>query len=59
MAEVRDVTYVLFQFTDSQKLGIGSLESIILPKTFQKKSVINKLKDLQVYISSKTKVGVS
>jgi len=58
MGDQRTNAYVLFKFVDTQNFGIGTLDSIAIPKTFQKKSFLNKMKDVNKFISLKSQVGV-
>lgn len=54
----KDPVYILVTFLDTQKLGIGTLDSIALPGSFKKKVLAEKIKDVQEFISSKIKIGI-
>lgn len=58
MGEQRSNSYVLSKFVETQNYGVGTLDPIATPKTFQKKSFLNEMKDVIKFISEKLQVGV-
>lgn len=50
--------FFLFEFCDTKNLGIGTIESITIPRNFQAKSERDKLKFLDKARNEKTEVGV-
>ena len=50
--------FCLFDFKDLQKLGIGTIESIRIPRGFDTRSVTENLKLLASYRDKKTELGV-
>jgi len=58
MEDQRVNTYVLFKFVDTQNFGIGTLDSIAIPQTFQKKNFLSKIIDVNKFITKKSRVGV-
>ena len=58
MEEQRSNSYVLSKFVETQNYEIGTLDPIATPKTFQKKSFLNEMKDVIKFISEKPQFGV-
>lgn len=54
----KDIVYVLFKFSDTQFLGVGTTESIVLPQEYAKKNLTQQLLDIQSFINDKKKIGV-
>lgn len=54
----KDTVYVLFKFSDTQFLGVGTTESIVLPEEFATKKLTQQLLDIRSFISKKTEIGV-
>jgi hypothetical protein len=50
--------FFLFEFCDSKNLGIGTMESITIPRNFQAKSQKDKLKFVEKARNEKTEIGV-
>jgi hypothetical protein len=50
--------YFLFECCDTKKLRIGTIESIIFPKSFQAKLQKDKLKYVERVRNEKTEIGV-
>lgn len=50
--------YILLRFTQFDELGVGTLESIALPKDFSEHTFVHRLNLLKEFAGSKKIIGV-